>query len=114
MRKHNEKGSILLMSAILLAAVTLIGTMIVAIFFRGYINIAREIRYQRERIEIQVEAQEFLVSLDEAELDAGILPDGLTFDVDTNTYTYTIEKHRFTMTVVLNEDLTIKKWKIEE
>ena len=52
------------MSAILLACNTY-WTMIVAIFFRGYINIAREIRYQRERIEIQVGAQEFLVSLDE-------------------------------------------------
>lgn len=113
-KRKKEKGSILLMSAVLLAVVMLIGTMIIVVFFRGYVNVSREIKYTKDRLDAQVLAQEYYSSLNKEEINSGNYPADLTFNSLTNTYSYCVETEKFTVTVTLNSDLEIEKWHVKE
>lgn len=113
-RVNKEKGSILLMSAILLAVVTLMGTFIITLFFKGFLVVAREIAHERAKLEIQTEAQEYYADLNLLELEEGIYPEGLTYDTLTETYTFSVSDSRFQVNVILDNLLNIKKWQIKE
>lgn len=112
MRNKKEKGSILLMSATLLAVVTIIGTMIVTVFFKAYVDIMKDINYQKERIEVQVAAQEIYATLDVTIPED--LPDNVIYDEVEETYSYTCSNERFKIEVLLNKDLKIIKWQVRE
>lgn len=112
MKKNNEKGSILLMSATLLAVVTIIGTMIVVVFFKAYVDIMKDINYQKERINVQVAAQEIYATLDITI--PSELPDNVYYDEIEKTYSYTCSNERFIIEVLLNKDLKIIKWQVRE
>lgn len=114
MKNKNEKGSILMMSAVLLSVVVIIGTMLIVVFFRGFIDVALDIRDYKDRLAVQVEAQEYLVGLDRNNLDEGIYPEGLTYDEVFKTYTYVIETEKYTVTVTTDIDLNITKWQVKE
>ncbi len=114
MKIKGDKGSILLMSAVLLSVIILIGTMIITVFFKGYIDIAHDIRIEQERLSIQVEAQEIAATLeltDPADIPSWLMAkdeDGVI------SYSFNHENDKYIVSIVLNEELKIIKWNLKE
>lgn len=122
--RQNEKGSILLMSAVLLSVIMLIGTMIIVVFFRGYVDVVLDIRHKKERLQFQVEAQEVCASINVYDFDENVAVYNdvvVTYDTNDETYSFTHKSEKFLINVVLKyklEDSTNKlkiiKWQLKE
>lgn len=116
---NREKGSVLIMSVILLAVVTMIGSMIVLVFFKGYVDVALDIRGYKDTLDVQVEVQNNLVNYSKADfeellLNAEELPLGFSYNDLDNTYLYSFSNDLYEINVILDADLFIKKWNVKE
>lgn len=103
-----DKGSILLMSAVLLSVIILIGTMIIVVFFRGYVDVALDIRHEQEKISIQVKAQDIAAILDEENLSEYDIT-----EVD-DSYILEVEDDKFLVRLTMDKEFKIIDWYLKE
>jgi hypothetical protein len=128
MMDHNEKGSALVFTMILLAATLILGTAAFTMFYTSYLDTKDQMVAFNERLETERLAQDLYTEIVIKKNDSNLSTDPtftLTYNevdytvnyddthYDDTHYTYTIDLGNFYISI-LASDMTIETWHFKE